>query len=104
MVHVTCDLCGKELRQSEDLHYVVKMEVFVVGDPDRLTDDDMDEDNLEAVSEILHDQEIDEMIDSELESSGCTSLRYDLCCHCQKKFVKDPLKREVEHSYDFSAN
>ena len=104
MVHVTCDLCGKELRQSEDLHYVVKMEVYVAGDPNGLTDDDLDDDNLEAVSDILNDKEIDELIDSELDAAAYKSLRYDLCSDCRGRFVKDPLNRDKEMSYEFSAN
>ena len=33
MLHVTCDLCGKELRPGEDHRYVVKLEVFAAPDP-----------------------------------------------------------------------
>src|SRR5262249_2123884 len=40
MLHVTCDLCGKELAPGEDHRYVVKMEVFAAHDPARFTDAD----------------------------------------------------------------
>ena len=33
MLHVTCDLCGKELRPGDDHRYVVKIDVFAAHDP-----------------------------------------------------------------------
>ncbi len=41
MLHVTCDLCGKELQASED-HYIVKIEVFAAHDPAGITEADLD--------------------------------------------------------------
>src|SRR2546430_1756791 len=57
MIHVTCDLCGKSIRSGKDPHYVVKVEVFVVHEPPALTEDDLDEDHLEAVSQLLCEME-----------------------------------------------
>src|SRR3954454_7157990 len=56
MLHVTCDLCGKELRPGED-HYVVKIEVYAAHDPAELTEADLDEDHMEAVSQLLRQLE-----------------------------------------------
>ena len=43
----------QELTQGEDHRYVVKVEVFAAHDPLTLTDADLDEDHLEAVSQLL---------------------------------------------------
>ena len=59
MMRVTCDLCGKDLRSGEDLHFVVKLEVYASHDPSELTEADLDQDHIEAISELL--QEIDEL-------------------------------------------
>src|SRR5689334_12666344 len=57
MLHVTCDLCGKELRPGEDHHYVVKLEVFAAHDPAEITEADLDDDHMEAVSQLLREME-----------------------------------------------
>src|ERR1041384_5838158 len=102
MIHVTCDLCGKELRPGEDQRYVVKIEAFAAHDPHELTEADLDLDHMEAVSQLL----------SELEETGeslelvepAKNFRYDLCQGCHKKFVKNPLARESAQKFDFSEN
>ena len=33
MLRVICDFCGKELRQPEDRHFVVKIEAYPAHDP-----------------------------------------------------------------------
>ena len=57
MLHVTCDLCGKELRPGDDQRYVVKVEVFPTHDPAEITEEDLDEDHMEAVSQLLREME-----------------------------------------------
>ena len=52
MLHISCDLCGKVLQTGQD-HYVVKIEVFAQHDPAQLTDADLEEDHMEAISQIL---------------------------------------------------
>src|SRR3954468_17538734 len=79
MLHITCDVCGKELRPGED-HYVVKIEVFATLDPAQLTEADLEQDHMEAVSQLLREQE--ETDDpGELEPASRT-LRFDLCPGC----------------------
>jgi hypothetical protein len=103
MRHVTCDLCGKELRSEDDQRYVVKIEVYAAFDPDEITDDDLDDDHLEAVSQLLRDAE-GELPDPAGDTPAHKCLRYDLCPACQKKFLKDPLNREANLHFDFSEN
>jgi hypothetical protein len=98
MLHFTCDHCGKELRQGED-HYVVKIEVFAAHDPAEITEDDLEEDHMEAVSQLLQELE-DEALQVEPEKKH---FRYDLCDGCRKKYTRDPLGKEAQ-KFDFSEN
>ena len=101
MIHVSCDLCGKVIRAGEDLHYVVKVEVFAAHEPAGLTEEDLEEDHLEAVSQML----------CAMEESGGEPLppaaqarRYDLCCSCRERFLRDPFGKETVQKFDFSEN
>jgi hypothetical protein len=103
MLHVTCDLCGKELRPGDDQHYVVKVEVFAAQDPAELTEEDLDEDHMEAVSELLREMEDNLGQSDELEQAR-QHFRYDLCPQCRKRFARDPLGKEAAQKFDFSEN
>jgi hypothetical protein len=102
MVHVTCDLCGKELMPGDDHGYVVKIEVYASHDPTELTEGDLDEDHMEEVSQLLQDME-ENLTDVEL-TPAYKNFRYDLCPTCHKKFLRDPLGREAAQKFDFSEN
>ncbi len=101
MLHITCDLCGKELQASTD-HYVVKIEVFAAHDPAGLTEADLDEDHVEAVSQML--RELEEVDDPDEMDPGSRQFRYDLCPTCRKKFVQAPLTKEPAQKCNFSEN
>ncbi len=92
MLHVTCDLCGKELRPGED-HYVVKIEVFAAHDPAELTEADLDEDHMEAVSEML--QQLEDQPDGPDLDPPSQRRRYDLCPECRQHYLRDPLSKET---------
>ena len=102
MLHVTCDLCGKQLRPGEDHRFVVKIEVFSAHDPSELTEADLDEDHMEAVSQLLRDAE-DGVVPEPLEPSH-QNFRYDLCPECRTKFARDPLGKDAAQKFDFSEN
>jgi hypothetical protein len=99
MLHFTCDQCGKQLRQGEE-RYIVKIEVFAAHDPAELTEDDLDQDHMEAVSELL--QDLDDDANADLEPAT-KHFRYDLCDGCKKKYARDPLSKEAA-KFDFSEN
>jgi hypothetical protein len=103
MLHVTCDLCGKELCPGQDQRYVVKVEVFAAHDPSKITEADLDDDHMEAVSQLLRDME-DNPEDSVLTEPSTQHLRYDLCPDCRSKFLRDPLGKEIAQKFDFSKN
>src|SRR5580658_9855957 len=100
MVHFTCDQCGKDLDKSED-RYVVKIEVFAAHDPAEITEEDLEEDHMEAVSQLLQELEDDGALEIE---PATKHFRYDLCGACRKKFTRDPLNKETSQKFDFSEN
>lgn len=99
MVLISCDLCGKEIHPETGRYYVVRMEVLTRGKTD-LAEDDLSEDNLEAVSQLLQDADDDLGYE---EVPARQTLKFDLCPNCRNKFAKDPLNRE-SFSLDFSSN
>jgi hypothetical protein len=102
MLHVTCDLCGKELMPGGEDRFIVKVEVFAAHDPAKITEADLEEDHLEAVSQLLRDDE--GLVDPDLSQPAYCHFRYDLCPECHKKFVRDPLCKETAQKFDFSEN
>jgi hypothetical protein len=103
MLHVTCDLCGKHLAPGSDNRYVIKMEVFAAHDPAELTEADLDDDHMEAVSKLLRDAD-DNLVDPDALAPAYKKMRYDLCPGCHQKFLRDPLGREAAQKFDFSEN
>ena len=103
MLHVTCDLCRKEMCPGHDHRYVVKIEVFAAHDPGKITEADLEDDHMEAVSELLREME-DNLEDPDLAEPTYKHFRYDLCPECHQKFLRDPLGKEVAQKFDFSKN
>src|SRR5437667_7168797 len=101
MLHITCDLCGKAMRPGQD-RFVIKMEVFAAHDPAEITEADLDEDHMEAVSQMLRD-ETEDSLDGELIDAN-KNFRFDLCPECHKKFLRDPLGRDDVQKLFFSKN
>ena len=102
MVHFTCDLCGKDLTASEEARYVVKIAAYAGFDPNEITEEDLDEDHLEAVSKLL--QRDESLSSDELDAEGYKGFRFDLCPSCHRRFIKDPLNRDLLRTLDFSEN
>jgi len=102
MLHITCDLCGKDLRPGEDHRYVVKIEAYAAHDPTEITEADLDEDHMEALSQTLRELEENDAT-AEIAEPHKT-FRYDLCSDCHKKFVQNPLAKEPAQKFDFSEN
>jgi hypothetical protein len=105
MLHITCDLCGTELGPGQD-HYVVKIEVFARHDPAQLTEADLEEDHMEAVSQLLRELDDDEAVEAVQPSRH--HLRYDLCPECRQRYLDNPLhkdlSKEAAQKFDFSDN
>lgn len=101
MVHFTCDLCGKDLSATGDARYVVKIAAYAGFDPTQITEDDLDEDHMESISELLQRQDCDP---EDPDASDFKGFRYDLCPSCHSRFIKDPLNRDLLRSLNFSEN
>lgn len=102
MVHFTCDLCGKDLSPSGEPRYVVKIATYAGFDPNQITDEDLDEDHMEAVAELLRRDEAPGQ--GEPNAPTYKGFRFDLCSECHARFLKDPLGKELLRSFDFSKN
>jgi len=102
MLRVTCDLCGKEISPGEDRHFVVKMQVHAIQTQTPLTEADLDQDHLEAVSQMLC--EMEENAQVEPFPPACQQLRYDLCADCRERFLRNPLGKEPSQKFHFSEN
>src|SRR4051812_6757655 len=92
MMHFTCDVCGKELRAKNDARFVVKIETYAAHDPAALTEEDLDEDHMEAIGELLRDME--ESQESFELPPARQDFRFDLCPDCHHKFAHDPLGKD----------
>ena len=99
MLHFSCDLCSQPL---DERRYVVKLESFPAFDADAITEEDLDADHLQEVSEIIH--EMESTGSSHVAEPGAREFRFDLCPRCYAKFVKDPLGRDALHRLNFSEN
>ena len=101
MMHFSCDRCKCEL-DSDDLRYVVKIEIHAAMDPVADEDLDDDRDHLMEIEDILENS-----LDEASEAIGddiYQRRRFDLCPQCYRKFVQNPLGRELKVSLGFSKN
>ena len=102
MMHFSCDVCGKDMTPDGAERYVLKMEAFAAADPAELTDDDLNPDHVEAMARMLSDLEAAD--EEPALPPTCKKMRFDMCPHCFRKFVNDPLGRETAAKFDFSPN
>jgi hypothetical protein len=101
MIHYTCDCCQRSI-ESDDVHYIVKMEIFAAFEPGAVNALDDDRDHLQEIQEIL--QHTEDAAGHELDSEVYEQLQFDLCPECRKKFLKHPLGRALSKQFDFSEN
>jgi hypothetical protein len=100
MIRYSCDLCKRELA-SDDLRYVVRIEVYAAFDPSSSEEED-DRDHLEEIQDIL--EHLEDSEDDQIGEDVYQQMRFDLCPECRKKFAKNPLAREMAKAFDFSSN
>ena len=101
MIHYSCDCCKRDL-DPNDLRYVVKMEVYAAFDLDAAVEAEDDRDHLREMQDIL--QRAEDSADDPILDEDYEQLRFDLCTDCHKKFLKNPLAREISKQFDFSKN
>jgi len=93
MISYTCDLCGKPLLVDEDVRYVVRVEVKAAYDPLELTREDLEKDHLAEIRKLV--ERMEGMDQQELEDQVFANFRFDLCPTCQKRYLQDPLFRQL---------
>lgn len=82
--------------------FVLTMAVRPTFDPDELTEDDLDSDNLQKVAAIIRESE--ESGVEPPDESEPKNFSFDLCQSCRNRFVSDPLGRDLPRQVRFSSN
>lgn len=99
MIHFSCDRCKREIDSESELRYVVRLEVQAMMEPCEVEVMNDDRDHLLEVEEIL-----ERLDDDNLGEDIYQRRRFDLCPSCYRKFVQNPLGREVSAKLNFSKN
>lgn len=99
MIHYSCDRCSKTINPSEEIRYVVRIEVQLVVD-DR-ENDQLDNASLEELEEMLESIEPGQFDD---ESGSANEKNFDLCSRCYSEYIDNPLAVEPAGNYGFSNN
>jgi hypothetical protein len=102
MIRYSCDMCKRDLDPQQDLRYVLKMEVYAAFDPVAADEDDDDRDHLQEIQDIL--ERLEEADDDQIGDDVYRRMRFDLCPACRRKFVHNPLGREIAKVFGFSEN
>ena len=102
MIHFSCDRCKRPLDTESELRYVVRLEVQAMMEPTELDLVADDRDHLLEVQEIL--ERMEDLEDENIGEEIYKKSRYDLCSHCYRKFIQNPLGRESVPHLNFSKN
>jgi hypothetical protein len=78
------------------------MEVYAAFDPSTADGDEDDRDHLEEIQDIL--ERMEDSSNDQIGDDVYQQLRFDLCPECRRKFIKNPLGREVAKAFGFSTN
>ena len=102
MIHYTCDRCKRVIDSAEELRYVVKLEIQAAMDVEAVDESEDDRDHLLEIHEIL--ERADDLEDEAIGSEICNRSRFDLCCECYRKFMRNPVGMEPATQLNFSQN
>jgi len=101
MIHYVCDCCKRPINPTQELRYVVRLEVYASLNPEEDAVDD-DRDHLQEIQDIL--EQLDDAQDQQIGDDVYHHARFDLCSDCRKRYVKNPLGRLGLHQMGFSKN
>ncbi len=102
MLHYSCDRCKRELDPVDDLRYVVKVEIQAVLDSSYADEPGDDRDHLLEVHEIM--ERMEDADDAMVSEDIYQRRAFDLCPDCYRRFISNPLGREVVPQMNFSPN
>ncbi len=101
MIHFYCDLCQRKIDEDET-RFIVKLEAFPANDPvDADTEMDDDRDHLLEIHNALEMQATPQGVDYDEEVY--VELKFDLCAECRRRFIRNPLGRDLVQLH-FSQN
>ena len=103
MIHYSCDRCKRSIDPQEEIRYVIRLDVRAAMEVPEIFDDEDDRDYLMEAHELL--ERVDDGIGDLVSEDVCLQRRFDLCPSCYRKFIKNPMGRDVpaELNY-FSKN
>lgn len=87
---ISCDACGKGLLIDTDVRYVVRIDVRAAYDPLELGADDLQRDLAKEIDALL--VEMEKADPRTLQDQVHRAFRFDLCPHCQRLYLRDPLR------------
>ena len=99
MIHYSCDRCNKAINVSEEIRYVVRIEVqLAVGYREN---EQLDEASLEELEQMLEEIEAPSEPFADPESEN--EKTFDLCSCCYSEYINNPLAIETV-GFGFSKN
>ncbi|MGE0756426.1 MAG: hypothetical protein AB7F89_25795 [Pirellulaceae bacterium] len=102
MIQYCCDRCKRVLDSTDELRYVVRIEIEAKFDGSN-DEPDEDRDHLLELDEVLERLENSADVDS-IDEDLYRRQRFDLCPDCYRKYLKNPLGRELSAPLGFSNN
>jgi len=102
MIHYSCDRCKRVLDTDEDLRYVVKLEVYAALEPLDMDEVEDDRDHLLEIEEIL--ERIDDADSECIGDDIYQKQHFDLCSDCYRKYIRNPIGRDLPVQFGFSQN
>lgn len=88
MVIYRCDGCGRALRET-DLRYVVTIDIRAAFSEIQISLADLIRDHRREILELI--EQLKGRDPQELEEQVYKKLNLDLCPHCQRAYIADPL-------------
>lgn len=88
MITRACDRCGQPIEDGA-LRYEARIQVFAAYDPLDITFEDLSLDHSAEIRRIL--EECKDVSEEELMKDVYVELHFDLCCTCQRAYLKNPL-------------
>lgn len=91
MIHYSCDRCNKSINVSEEIRYVVRIEVqLAIGNREN---EQLDEASLEELEKML--EEIEAPIEPFADDKSENEKTFDLCSCCYSEYINNPLAIET---------
>lgn len=100
MVVYKCDGCGREMAET-DLRYVVTIDVRAAYHETRIGLADLVRDHREEMLRLV--KKMEEQDAAKLEEQVWKEMRLDLCPHCHKAYLKNPLQFHPEQGEESDA-